>query len=208
MPRASWLARQTARRNGVFARDMIEECEQVAYKALLEAHLRYREACGPFEVYVWKWVVGAVKKLLRRELARGGTGLDDALEACGDVRDTTDPFDDEDDDVRASLKADGRRVTLARFLGDTRAALASTPEDTLVRARTWEALERALGGLDPEERQLLELRYVATSTWDEVAAAMRMNERRARRIEERLRERLLRDLCESGVEGPPSSDRT
>ena len=48
--------------------------------------------------------------------------------------------------------------------------------------------------------QFLTLRYWEEQTWEEVGKALGVDERQARRIDERLRKRLKRDLRANGVE--------
>jgi RNA polymerase sigma factor FliA len=206
LPEALKLARALARlRCRVCSRALLEDCEQIASQALLEARPGYDKARGPFGTYAWKRVAGAVTRLLARERAVQRAGLDDALDASEELRDESDPFGDEDDDARGQLKGFCRLLTFRRVMGDARVTLQEKPEDTLLRARIFQALTEALGELDEQEMRLLELRYWKELTWEEVAKEMGMSDRNAKRIDEQLRERLRRDLRHRGVEEAPPS---
>jgi RNA polymerase sigma factor for flagellar operon FliA len=204
MPKALALARTIARRLGVQTPEGIEDCQQAACQALLEALPGHDPSRGPFDIYAWKWVAGAVIRLVRRERSYRRTGLDDALDATEALSDTDDPFA-EDDEERDRAKSYCRWLTFTRFLGDTRAALSRNPEERVLRARAFEALERAVGDINEDERQVLALRYWAGLTWEQIGLAMGRSERQAKRIDERLRERLQRGLRLRGVEQTPPS---
>jgi len=206
MPAARRRARKLARCLHVSsASGTIEDCEQVAYLALLESRPRHDKDRAPFDVYAFKRVAGAVRRFVRRERRDDQTGFDDALDAAGELVDTSDPFAD-DDDALGDLKGQCRWISFRRFMGRTRAALREQPDSVLLRARIREALERALGTLSEQEMQFLTLRYWEERTWEAVGEALGVDERQARRIDERLRARLKRDLRAHGVEEPPPSE--
>lgn len=206
MPGALFIIRKLARCYHVRAsQGILEDCEQVGCKALLESLPRYDKLRGPFNPYAWKRVAGAVIRYLNRELSIQGGGLGDALEEAGEFEDTSDPFSDEDEDALGQLKGYCRSLTFARFMGDTRSALQEKPDDALIRAHALEALGAAFGGLDEQEVRLLTLRHWEERTWKQVAEALGMSEDRAKYLYERLRERLKRDLHSHGVSEPPAS---
>lgn len=204
-PAAIQLARVLARLYHAGSDALVEDCEQAACQALLEARPGYDKARGPFSNYAWKRVAGAVTKLLRREISLRRAGLDDALDEAEGLRDASDPFGDEDDDAMGQLKGFCRLLTFRRVMGDTRSALQAKPDDAVLRARVFQALKDALGELDEKEMRLLDLRYWEELTWEEIAKAMGMSDRNAKRIDDGLRERLQRDLRRRGVEGAPPS---
>src|SRR5262249_6264374 len=103
------------------------------------------------------------------------------------------------------LKGYCRLLTFHRVMGDTRAALQADPDDAMKRVRVLSALQKALGELDEQEKRLIELRYWDELTWEQIAEALRVSDRQAKRIDERLRERLKRDLRHQGVEEIPSN---
>lgn len=206
MPWALRLARTTAFFFHVTAPDQLEDCEQVGCQALLEALPGWDPARGPFDVYAWKRVVGAVTTLVRRELSSRRRGLHDAFDKTDELRDTSDPFEDEDADVLDSLKGDARSLAFAYFMGDTRIALSERPEDAITRARAFEALAKALGGIDDGEKQLVALRYWEGLPWEDVAVRIGEGVRQANRIDERIRNRLRRGLRQQRIdEAPPSA---
>jgi RNA polymerase sigma factor for flagellar operon FliA len=206
MPRALKTARMIARRRGAF--DRIEDCQQIAVKALLEARLRYDKTRGPFSTYAWKRVAGAVMRYLRREDANGWTGLDNALDATETMHDDGNPFADEDSDALAKLAGCCDEIAFTWYMGDTASAFIAQPERALVRAQAFEGLSVVLGPLDDRQKQFVELRYLDQLTWEAVAASLGVDERTARRIDERLRSRLRRGLRQQGVEEPPPSAPT
>jgi RNA polymerase sigma factor for flagellar operon FliA len=204
-PFALRLARVLAGLAGARSPWLLDDCQQTACQALLEARPRYDKSKGPFWVFAWKRVAGAVTKLLRRELAGGRTGFDDALDESEDFRDTSDPFGDEDDDTVRQLKGMCRALTFRRVVGDARIAIQARPDDALLRAQIFQVLREALGGLDEREVRLVELRYWEELTWEGVGNEMGMSDRNAKEIHRRLRARLERDLQRRGVEGAPPS---
>jgi RNA polymerase sigma factor for flagellar operon FliA len=205
MPLAMRWARTTARIYGVRVRAIIEDCEQTACEALLLGQPRYDPERGPFDIFIWKRVVGAVTKLLRRELAQQRTGFNEALDAADEVRRASDPFEDEDGDVLASLKEDCRYVAFRRFMGDHRAPQPNRLDDMLLRVEAFDALASAFGGLSKDEKRFLALRYWEGLSFPQIAEAMGETERQAKRIDQRLRERLRRDLRRKGLEQAPPS---
>lgn len=205
MPLAMRWARTTARIHGVRTRALLEDCEQIACEALLRGQPRYDPERGPFDIFIWKRVVGAVTKLLRQELAHQRTGFDEALDAAEEMRSANDPFNDEDGDVIASLKEDCRTLIFRRFMGDHRSPRPNRLDDMLLRVEAFAALSTAFGGLDKQEKRFLALRYWEGLSFPQIAEAMGETERQAKRIDQRLRERLRRDLKRQGVEQAPPS---
>jgi RNA polymerase sigma factor for flagellar operon FliA len=205
MPAAMKLARTIARIWRVRSPTLVNDCEQTACQALVESRPGYDKTRGPFSVYAWKRVAGAVTKLLRREVARGRTGLDDALDEAEGFRDTSDPFAAEDADDMAVLKTWCRVLTFRRVMGDTRVALQARPDDEALRAQVFQALRAALGGLDDRQMRVIELRYWKELTWKDVGAEMDLSERHVKRIDEEIRARLEGDLRGRGVEEAPPS---
>ncbi|MGK3989976.1 sigma-70 family RNA polymerase sigma factor [Sorangium sp. So ce136] len=204
---ARHVARTTARVHGVRTPEGLEDCEQMAYQALLEASPGYDPTRGvPFSVYAWKRVAGAVIRLLTREASHRRAGLDAALEAAGSMRDESDPFGDDDTDALNQLKAQCRELVFARFVADTGERLRAHPEDAMARARALEALRTALRGLDEREARLIELRYWQDLSWAKVAAELGVHEKYALRLDEQLRRRLRGDLRASDVDAPPPSE--
>lgn len=203
MPWACRLARKTAREIGVKEPHEIEECEQVACQALVEGEPGYDPSQGPFENYVWQRVVGAVIRHVNRWERPRRAGLDDALAVTQGLRDTSDPLDDDDADARAQLMGYCREVSLARGMGDGRAALSERPEDVVLRAQIFDALHNVLGALNEEEKQFLTLHYWGDIGWTQMAILMGKDEKQIRRMDGRLRERLRRGLKERKIDGPP-----
>lgn len=203
---ARHVARRTALFYGVRTPERLEDCEQTAYQALLEACPGYDPARGvPFSVYAWKRVAGAVVRSLTREAPLRRAGLEAALDAAESMRDTSDPFGDGDTDALNQLKDRYRTLVFARFVADVGERLRAHPEDALARARAFEALAAALRGLDAREARLIELRYWQDLSWAQVAAALGVHEKYATRMDEQLRRRLRCDLRASDVEEPPPS---
>lgn len=204
---ARHVARTVARVHGVRARERLDDCEQTAYQALLEACRGYDASRGvPFGVYAWKRVAGAVTNLLSREASARRAGLDAALDAAEAMRDHSDPFGDDDGDALNQLKSQCRALVFARFVADTGERLRAHPEDTMARARAFDALRTALRGLDEREARLIELRYWQDLSWAKVAAELGVHEKYAQRMDERLRKRLRCDLKARDVEEPPPSE--
>jgi RNA polymerase sigma factor (sigma-70 family) len=184
-PAAIKVARIIARIWRVRSAALLEDCEQVACQAQLEALPGYKKALGPFEVYQWKRVAGAVTNLLRRERTGGRTGFDDALDATDEFQSAPEPdfFAAEDDDMN-TLKAYCRVLTFKRVMGDTRVALQARPDNDALRAQVFEALRQELGGLDERQMRVLDLHYWQGLTWKEVGEQMTISERHAKRIDE------------------------
>jgi DNA-directed RNA polymerase specialized sigma24 family protein len=67
----------------------------------------------------------------------------------------------------------------------------------------FEALATAFGGLDHDEKRFLILRYWENLTWEQVASAMGITAPQAKGIDQRLRQRLRRDLVRQGVDHTP-----
>ncbi|AUX39505.1 RNA polymerase sigma factor [Sorangium cellulosum] len=207
LPMARHIARRTARIYGVRARQRLDDCEQTACQALLEACPGYDAARGvPFNVYAWKRVAGAVLRSLSREASIRRAGLDAALGAAEAMRDTSDPFGDDDADALAQLQDRCRALAFARFVADSGERLRARPEDALARAQALEALRTALRGLDEREARLIELRYWQDLSWTKVAAELGVHEKQALRLDEQLRRRLRCALEASDVEEPPPSE--
>jgi RNA polymerase sigma factor for flagellar operon FliA len=164
----------------------------------------YDPSRGPYPIYAYKRVWGAVLRLLKRERAARRVGVDAGLDAAEELRDTSSPYD-EDEEAKDQLKAALRYVTFRRFLGDAGATLAADPENTAIRTRVAQALRNALGALDEVDRRFIELRYWKGLSYAEIGEAMDMNEKAAQRLDERLRQRLSRDLKERGIAEPPAS---
>jgi len=78
---------------------------------------------------------------------------------------------------------------LESYVGDE---LRSNGEAGLLTRESWDALHREIGGLTPEDRRLVELRYWDRRTWEEVGAALGVADRTARERDLRIRERLAR----------------
>src|SRR5262249_34280533 len=112
------LARTLARLRRVRSHALIEDCEQTACQALLEGRPGYDKERGPFTIYIWKRVAGAVTRLLKRERGVRRTGFDDALDESEEFRDTSDPFGDDDDDAKGQLKGLCLLLTFRRAMGD------------------------------------------------------------------------------------------
>ncbi|WP_437897782.1 sigma-70 family RNA polymerase sigma factor [Sorangium sp. So ce124] len=206
---ARHVARTTAQVHGVRTSQRLEDCEQAAYQALLEASPGYDPTRGvPFSVYAWKRVAGAVLRLITREASFQRAGLDAFLDAAESVRDTSDPFSDDDADARSQLLEPCRALVFARFVAHTGERLKARPEDALTRTRAFEALGIALRGLDEREARLIELRYWQDLSWAKVAAELGVHEKHAMRMDEHLRRRLRGDLQASHVEEPPPSEGT
>ncbi|WP_437734951.1 sigma-70 family RNA polymerase sigma factor [Sorangium sp. So ce1335] len=207
LPMARHVARTTARVYGVRTRQGVEDCEQTAYQALLEASPGYDASRGvPFGVYAWKRVAGAVIRLLTREASFRRAGLDAALDAAESMRDASDPFVDDDADALNQLKDQCRALVFARFVADTGERLRAQPDDAVARSQALEALRKALRGLDEREARLIELRYWQDLSWAKVAAALGVHEKYALRMDEQLRRRLRCDLRGSEADAPPPSE--
>ncbi|AUX20255.1 RNA polymerase sigma factor [Sorangium cellulosum] len=206
---ARHVARTTARVYGVRTRQGLEDCEQTAYQALLEACPGYDATRGvPFGVYAWKRVAGAVMRLLTRESSLRRAGLEAALDAAESMRDTSDLFGDDDADALSQLKDRCRAVVFARFVAETGEHLRAHPEDAVARTQAFEALGKALRGLDAQEARLIELRYWRDLSWAKVAAELGVHEKYAQRLDEQLRRRLRGELRASDIDRPPPSERT
>jgi RNA polymerase sigma factor for flagellar operon FliA len=203
MPTALRVARMIAELWGPSTDQQIEDCEQTACQAILEALPRHDPERGPLGIYAWKRVAGAVTNLLKRELAPPRTGFDDALDATGELRNTIDPLDDSDDDALAQLKGHCRYLTFRRCTGYSRAALPGRLDDVLMRVQVFEALSIALGRLTQEQKRFIALRYWENLTWAQIAERMSITERHAQRMDQHLRERLRRDLVRAGVDAAP-----
>lgn len=205
MPWAIELARTIARIRGVRSPAVLKDCEQTACLTLLEKRPKYDSTRGPFKVFAWKAVAGAVTRMLRRERAAGRTGLDDALDEAEGYRDTTDAFAAEDSDDMGMLKAACRFITFRRVMGDTHVALRARPDQEVLRAQVLQAARDAVGGLDERHVRLIELRYWEELTWEEIGERMGFSDRHAKRIHKEIRDRLEGDLRLRGVEEPPPS---
>jgi RNA polymerase sigma factor FliA len=206
LPNALRVARTIARLHGVRTPEAIDDCEQTACQAILEACPGYDETRGPLDVFVWKRVAGAVTNWVNREASIRRAGFDAALDATEEMRDTSDPFGDDDADVLGQLKAQCRMLAFTRFTGDTGERLRERPDDALARTRAFEALERALGELSELEAHLVELRYWQELSWAKVGEALGIHEKQAQRLDERLRERLKRNLRARNICEPPPSE--
>ncbi|WP_434042346.1 sigma-70 family RNA polymerase sigma factor [Sorangium cellulosum] len=201
LPEVRRVARLVARTHRVRSRDLIEECEQIACQALVEAFPGFDPSRGvPLLHFAWKRVVGAVRDWILRESSRSRAGTDAAGEIADALRFDSDPFED-DHVTRDRLWGYYRALSLARFLGDRPELVEAGPHDALVRAETREALLQALGGLDERERRLVALRYEGDLSWAKVGEALRVNEKFAQRLDERLGQALR----EQGIsEAPPA----
>jgi RNA polymerase sigma factor for flagellar operon FliA len=114
-------------------------------------------------------------------------------------------FSTEDDDAREHMMAMGRQVVFRRVMGSTAVALASRPEDAVLRMQIFSVLRQAFGALDEREERLIELRYWQDKTWEEVGDALGVDKRQALRIDAQMRKRLEKDLRKRGVDAPPPS---
>ncbi len=205
-PAAIKLARVIASVWRVRSSAVLEDCEQAACQAQLEALPRYNKALGPFETFQWKRVAGAVTNLLRRERTGGRTGFDDALDATDDFQGAGEPdFYAADDDDMNTLKAYCRVLTFKRVMGDARVALQARPDNDALRSQVFEALRQALGELDERQMRILDLHHWQGLTWKEVGEQMGISERHAKRIDEEMRDLLESGLRHRGVDEPPPS---
>jgi RNA polymerase sigma factor for flagellar operon FliA len=205
-PAAIKVARIFARLWRVRSPALLEDCEQAACQAQLEARPGYKKALGSFEVYQWKRVAGAVTNLLRRERAGGRTGFDDALDETDDFKDATEPdFYAADSDDMNTLKAYSRLLTFRRVMGDTRVALQARPDNDALRTQIFGALRHALGGLTDRQMRVIDLHYWQDLTWKEVGDQMGISDRHAKRIDREIRDLLEGDLRQHGVDAPPPS---
>ena len=79
---------------------------------------------------------------------------------------------------------------LAARLADLAYTIAAKLEEAIaVRLR----IERAIAGLDGQERVLMRLRYIEGKTWEEIAVAMRYHYRHVLRLHERILQGLAQD---------------
>jgi RNA polymerase sigma factor (sigma-70 family) len=208
LPWATKLARVICRVWRVRSPAIVKDAEQTACQVVVEKRPDYDDTRGSFEAYLWKPVVGAVRRHLQREVFRGRTGFDDALEESDEVRDTRpldDPFAADDITDEALLKKWSCVLTFRRMMGDTRVAVQAQPENEALRAQVFRALNAALGGLEARHMRLLDLRYWQELTWKEVGDAMHLSDRQAKRIDEEIRERLQGDLRRRGIDEVPPS---
>ncbi|WP_437808700.1 sigma-70 family RNA polymerase sigma factor [Sorangium sp. So ce1078] len=205
LPEVRRVARLVARTHRVRSHELIEECEQIACQALVEAFPGFDPSRGvPLVHFAWKRVVGAVRDWILRESSPPRAGTDAAGEIADALRFESDPFEDESV-TRERLSGYCRALSIARFLGDRPELLEAGPHDTFERAEALEALLQALGSLDERERRLLALRYGSELSWAKVGEELRVHEKFAQRLDERLRERLGRTLREQGIcEAPPA----
>jgi RNA polymerase sigma factor for flagellar operon FliA len=151
-------------------------------------------------------VSGAIIQYLRTERPLSGQAADyNGLAEAGDLRDNCDVFSTEDDDAREHMMAMGRQVVFRRVMGSTAVALASRPEDAVLRMQIFSVLRQAFGALDEREERLIELRYWQDKTWEEVGDALGVDKRQALRIDAQMRKRLEKDLRKRGVDAPPPS---
>jgi len=204
-PSALRLARAIARIWRVQEPSLLHDCEQAASLALIEARPGYDKTRGPFWVFAWKRVAGAVTRLLQRERGRGCTGFDDELDEAEDFHDTSDAFSADDNDDLATLKAWCRRLAFRRVLAAQRTALRAQPDNLALRAEVFRKLGVALGGLDDREARVIDLHYFQALVWKDVGEALNLSERQVKRIDQGIRERLDRDLRRAGVDEPPPS---
>lgn len=207
MPMAIQVARTICRRSRVRDSDLVADCEQGACMALQEGLPGYDPSRGPYPIYAYKRVWGAVLGVLKREHAERRLGMDAGLDAAEELRDTSSPYDD-DEEAKDQLKARLRFVTFRRFLSNAREKLAADPENEANRARVAQALREALGELQETDLHFIELRYWEGLSYAKVGEAMGMHEKAAQRLDERLRQRLCRDLKRRGIDEPPASSAT
>jgi RNA polymerase sigma factor FliA len=193
LPTALAAAHARCRAYRVRDSELIGDAEQRACEALYEGLPGYDRSRAPYPIYVYKRVYFAVGRYLKHEISVRQEGLEAALDAAEELRDTSDPRDD-DEEAKDQLKAYLRYMAFRRFLGDARGMLRESPDDALVRARVWQALEKALGRLDEREKRFIELRYWGDQSYAQIAAELGVHEKYAQRLDERLRERLNRDL--------------
>lgn len=207
----SWarkLARMVVRVWRIRSSATLMDAEQTACEVVLAKWAGWDAAQGPFEGYLWKPVVGAVKRQLRRELGGVRAGFEDGLDEASEFQapgTPDDPFGAEDVSDLDALKAACRRITFRQVLGDTRAALQAQPENDALRAQVFEALGAAVGELGERERRIIELRYWQELTWPEIGERMGLSDRQVKRIDGDVRDRLEGGLRRRGVEEPPPS---
>ena len=171
------------------------------------------------EVY-WHYVA-AVERILRRGFVSGGVtvpGLPDA-----DVRDVIQEAFARAFSATARQRYDGLRpfrnylMRIVRNLLVDRARLAGRveldpdigdepgededAEEEMARGRLAEATHAFVQGLDPEQRELVRLRFEEEQSQDAVAATMGVSRRRVRTLEKRVREGLARHLADAGLAG-------
>ncbi|WP_437990154.1 sigma-70 family RNA polymerase sigma factor [Sorangium sp. So ce145] len=205
LPEVRRIARTVARTYGVRARDVIEECEQIACQALVEAFSGFDASRGvPLVHFAWKRVVGAVRDWIAREASPSRAGVDAGDQVADALRFEGDPFES-DGATLERLSGSCRALAFACFLGDCPELLDAGPHDALVRAETLDALAQALDRADERERRLIALRYGGDLSWAKVGEELSVHEKFAQRLDERLRERLGRALRQQGIcEAPPA----
>ncbi|WP_437894302.1 sigma-70 family RNA polymerase sigma factor [Sorangium sp. So ce124] len=205
LPEVRRIARTVARTYGVRAHDVVEECEQIACQALVEAFSGFDASRGvPLLHFAWKRVVGAVRDWIAREASPSRAGVDAGDDVADALRFDSDPFES-DSATRERLSGYCRALSVARFLGDCPELLDAGPHDALVRAEALDALVQALDRVDERERRLIALRYGSDLSWAKVGEELSVHEKFAQRLDERLRERLGRALRQQGIcEAPPA----
>lgn len=158
--------------------------ESAALEALSRALNRYDPERGEFRTYAVKGIVGAVLDELGPEAGRlsveaafdaadGNVAPSEAAETWGAPAD--------------ALAAAVMDALVAAFVGEE---LRLNGEARLINQELMGALHDYVDRLPGEDRRLVMLRYWEERTWEDVAIAMKMSDRRAREHDLRIRKRL------------------
>jgi RNA polymerase sigma factor (sigma-70 family) len=182
IPLAVGMARRAAVRRGMI--HIIDDLVGLSCAALVRALDAYDPAKGELKPFVTAWVAGEISNAVRKEARR--TKRERPL-GGGSETEEVHPL------VRVEeLGAEVVEAHRAWCIGEE---ARSNGEAQLIQRDTWQGLQGEIERLEPEDLQLVRLRYWESRTWKEVGAALGIGERAAwdrdAQIREQLREALL-----------------
>lgn len=171
------IARRIARARGMLHH--VDDLCGVAQSAVVRAIAGFDPSRGKdkLKAYAAAWIAGEIAHEIEQERARAAVEIpcDDAYAAWSE-RSAIDQAEDAARDLVDTVLSVCAGQELRRH-----------GEAALLRREAWEALYREIERLAPRDRALVELRYWEGRTWEEVGAALAIDERTARKWDTRIR---------------------
>jgi RNA polymerase sigma factor (sigma-70 family) len=148
-----------------------EDAVAEGLRAMCVAWKRYDPTLGKFETYARKWVIGAVRRFLKRDRRR------QAVEVLHDYA----------DDLDEALEGSGDGWS--RLTQEVNAAAAAIAITKALRQPD-EEVAAALARCTDEERAVAELAYADDLTWEEIGDRLGMKPERARYLDRKMRKKV------------------
>jgi RNA polymerase sigma factor (sigma-70 family) len=153
-----------------------DDLRGVAWAALSEALAGHDPSKGEITPYAAEWMAGEVRGAIE-EIQKQS-----AREAPSEGDRSTHPTL-----LSEELGADVVHVVLSVYVGEE---LGSNGEAELLTREAFAALHREIARLDPQDQQLVALKYWEDRTWKDVGTSLGIDERTARKWDTRIREKL------------------